>query len=527
MKILITDPVDASCIEILKEEGFDVDYSPGISPEEIQKKIVDVEAMIVRSSTNVTREVLTAGQRLKAVGRAGAGVDNIDVQTATRRGIIVMNTPGGNTISTAEHTISMMLALARNIPQAHQSVVEGKWERKKFVGSELYGKTIGIVGLGKVGSEVARRCLAFEMNVVAYDPILSSEAASKLGIALVTLQELYERSDIITVHSPLTEETKGLIGESALLRCKRGVKVINCARGGIVDEQALLNALNDGRVSGAALDVFENEPPVNFPLLKHPHVIVTPHLGASTEEAQEKVAIQIAHQIADVLKGRGISGSVNADIIAMAMRDDVRPFFELAEKLGKLIAQLLDGNLRTITVGVTGEMLHESLHALGAAVLKGILEARLDEPINYLNAPIIARERGIGLQFHQDEKHDLYSNVLSVGYGTEQERQKFSGTVFGNRDVRIISIDKFHFEIKPEGHLLFYSNIDRPGMLAAVGGILARHDINIGGLSLGRYGPGEKALTVISVDNPVSKQILAEIAKLEGVSDVRLAVLST
>ena len=525
MTILITDPVDQACIDILKTEGCTVDYKPGITPDEIKKVIQKAEALIVRSGTNVTADIIAAAEKLKVVGRAGAGVDNIDVEAATRRGIIVMNTPGGNTISTAEHTISMMLALARNIPHAHQSLREGKWERKKFVGTELYGKTLGIIGLGKVGTEVARRCSAFEMKIIAYDPILSSEYALKFGVELVGLSDIFQRSDFITVHSPLTKETKNLIDEKSLLKCKRGVRIINCARGGIVDEHALFNALESGLVGGAALDVFETEPPKDSPLLKHPRVVAMPHLGASTEEAQEKVAIQIAHQVVDALKGRGISGSVNADSIGTAMREELQPYLELAEKLGKLIAQLMSGKLKSITVSVSGDLLRDSLTVLSAALLRGVLEKVLFEPVNYLNAPIIARERGINVQLHQDEGHELYSNVFSVRYETDRERRRFSGTVFGNKDVRIISIDSFHFEIKPVGNLMFYSNIDRPGMLAAVGSVLAKSNINIAGLSLGRYGPGQQALTVISLDNPVSERILSEIASLDGISDVKVVTL--
>ncbi|MBI4547556.1 MAG: phosphoglycerate dehydrogenase [Ignavibacteriae bacterium] len=450
MNILITDPVDKQCIDILNAEGFSVYYRPGLSYEEFLKVIVDVDALIVRGQTKVTAEVLETGKNLKVVGRAGAGVDNIDVEAATRRGVIVMNTPGGNTISTAEHTMSMMLALARNIPQAFESLRENMWERSKFIGTELYGKTLGIIGLGKVGTEVARRALAFEMKVIAYDPLLSQESGQKIGVEIVQLDDLYERSDVISIHSPLTSETKGMIGQKALSKCKRGVKIINCARGEILDETALLEALEEGRVGGAALDVFTIEPPTGSPLLLHPNVIATPHLGASTEEAQEKVAIQIAHQIADALKERGVVGSVNADIIQLAIRKEIRPYLLLAEKLGRLLAQLMEGKLKTVTVGVTGEFLRESLTLLSSAVLKGIFEKVLFEPVNYINAPVIARERGIAVQLHQEDEHELYSHVLSVKYETDKESRQFDGTVFGNRDIRIISIDGFILRSSPK-----------------------------------------------------------------------------
>ena len=523
--ILITDDVDRQCVDILEAEGFRVEYHPALGPAEILKAVEPVEGLIVRSRSRVTSHVLEAGKKLKVVGRAGAGVDNIDVAAATRHGIIVMNTPGGNTISTAEHTLSMMLALARNIPQANQSLREGKWERSAFVGTELYGKTLGVIGLGKVGSEVSRRASAFGMKIVAFDPAQSEEMAGKVNAQLVGLPDLLRQSDFITLHSPLIPETKGLIGKESLALCKHGVRIINCARGGIVDEAALLGALESGAVAGAALDVFEQEPPSNTPLIRHPNVVVTPHLAASTEEAQEKVAIQIARQVADFLQGRGVSGSVNADSISLGLKDELRPFLLLGEKLGRLVAQLKDGKLKSVTVSASGEPLGEFLPALGAAVLKGAFEGVLDEPVNYLNAPVIARERGIGVQLVRESALLRYAQVLSVRYQTEKESRHFSGTLFGEKDLRIVGIDGFHFEMNPDGHLILYSNIDRPGMLAAVSSLLARAHINIAGLSLGRFESGSRALTVISIDTPAPEAVLKEIALLDGVSDVKMITL--
>src|ERR1051326_3501543 len=525
MKVLITDAVDPQCIEILKQEGLEVDYAVGGTPDQIRERISSADALIVRSSTQVTAELLEAGKLLKVVGRAGGGGDNIDGDTATRRGIVVMNTPGGNTVSTAEHTISMMLALARNIPQASQSVKEGKWDRKTYVGTEVQGKTLGVIGLGKVGAEVARRAACLGMKVLAFDPAQSKEFATKIGAELVGFTDVLKGSDFVSVHSPLLPETKGLIGEHALQQCKLGVRIINCARGGIVDEQALLKALEAGKVAGAALDVFEKEPPVDSPLVSHPKVIVTPHLGASTDEAQEEVAIQIAHQVADALHGRDISGSVNADIVRIAMQTGASSYLYLAGKLGQLLSQLKEGNLRSIVISVYGKVLRDALPAVSAAVLKGVFEKVLVEPVNLLNAPMIARERGISVQLRQSDEHGLYMHVLSVEYQTEKEQRQFSGTVFGADDARIVGIDEFHFEIKPEGNLLLYHNIDRPGMLASVSSILAKSNINIGGLSLGRLGPGKKALTVVSVDTKIPHPVPAQISRLDGVSDVKNANL--
>ncbi len=525
MKILIADSVDKQCIDILKNEGFEVVDWSGSSVENIIKEIATADGLIVRSQTKVTAQMLEAAPMLKVVGRAGAGVDNIDVPAATRRGVLVMNTPGGNTISTAEHTMSLMLSLARNIPQANQSLREGKWDRKSFSGVELFEKTLGIVGLGKVGTEVARRSLALGMTVIAFDPIHSSESAAKLGIELVNLDQIFKRSDFISIHSPLTAETKDLINEKTLSRCKQGVRIINCARGGIVNEHDLLRALENGHVAGAALDVFQEEPPRDRSLILHPHVVATPHLGASTEEAQEKVALQIAHQIADFLKERGVTGAVNGEMIRYMFRKEFRPYIELAERLGRLLSQLKVGDLRSVTIMVNGTFLHELSTVLGSVLIKGIFEKMLSEPVNYVNALALAKERGITVHVVQGDDHILYANVIGVEYETAKERRKFSGTVFGNSDLRIIGIDEFHFEMRPYGIFLLYSNLDRPGMLASVSNILANAKINIGGLSLGRYTGGTTALTIIALDETPSQEVITKISTVDGVSDVRLIFL--
>ncbi|MCS7228769.1 MAG: phosphoglycerate dehydrogenase [Candidatus Kryptonium sp.] len=527
MKVLITDPIEESCVNILRNEGFEVDLKPGISKDELKSIINDYVALIVRSGTKVTADIINEARKLKIIGRAGAGVDNIDVDAATRRGIIVMNTPGGNTISTAEHTMSLILALARNIPQACNDLKAGNWNRKKFMGVELYGKTIGIIGLGRIGREVAIRCKAFGMNVIGYDPVLSSEIAMKLGIELVSdLNEIYRRSDFITVHVPLNDETRGMIGKNELAKCKRGVRIINCARGGIIDEMALLEAIESGHVAGAALDVFSEEPPPkDHPLIKHPKVIVTPHLGAATEEAQEKVAIQIAHQIADALKERAIVGAVNAEILQLAMNEEIKPYLLLAEKIGSFQAQILKGKLLGVSGIFVGEMLKNSSQILISAFLKGLLNYLMSEPVNYINAPVIANEMGLSVSERTSEDKGNYTHLLKFEVRTDKEKRTVAGTVFGNKDIRIVGVDDFHFEFKPEGILLVYSNIDRPGMLASVSSILARSNINIAGLSLGRYGVGKNALTVMSVDNEISQDVLREISSVDGIFDVRVVKL--
>ncbi len=525
MKVLITDPIEQVCTDLLQKEGIQVDARPGLPPDEIKKIIGSYDALIVRSGTKVTADIIAEAKEMKVIGRAGAGVDNIDVGAATRKGIVVMNTPGGNTISTAEHTMALMLSMARNVPQSFHDLQNGKWERKKYMGTELCGKTLGVIGLGKVGREVAARAKAFEMNVIGYDPLLAAEVASKLGLETVSLDDIYKRSDFITVHTPLTEETRGILGEKSFALCKRGVRVINCARGGIIDEQALLKALESGQVAGAAFDVFVKEPPVDNPLLKHPKVVATPHLGASTEEAQEKVAKQIGEQLVDFFKGRGIAGAVNIIDYQTAVSDELRAYLVLAEKLGSLHAQLLNGKVKSITASYRGALLQKSSELLSTAVLKGLLDKMMYAPVNFVNASVLAKEMGISVSEMKEQDGEHYSQLLTITMQTDKEERSISGTVFGENEMRIVGMDRFHFEIVPEGHLMFYSNLDRPGMLAAVGSLLAASKINIAGMSLGRSAPGEKAITVMSVDSDIPAPVLKEISKIEGVFEVKTAKL--
>jgi D-3-phosphoglycerate dehydrogenase len=521
MKVLVTDPIEQVCTDILAKEGIEVDAKPGLPPDEIKKIIGGYDGLIVRSGTKVTADIIAEAKSMKVIGRAGAGVDNIDVGAATRKGIAVMNTPGGNTISTAEHTMALMLSLARNVPQSYQSIQNGKWDRKKYTGTELFGKTLGVIGLGKVGREVAIRAKAFGMSVIGYDPLLSAEAASNLGFEPVPINDITVRPDFIPVHTPLTEETRAVLGEKAFAACKHGVRIINCARGGIVDEEALLKALESGKVAGAALDVFIKEPPGDNPLFKHPKFIATPHLGASTEEAQEKVAKQIGEQLVDFFKGRGIAGAVNIIDYQTAVSDELRSYLMLAEKIGSLQAQLLSGKIKSISASYRGALLQNSSELLSTAFLKGMLDGLMYAPVNFVNAPVIAKEMGIALSEKKEKDGEHYPYLLTVEVLTDREERTVSGTVFSQKEMRIVGIDKFHFEIVPEGRLLFYSNLDRPGMLAAVGGILASAKINIAGVSLGRSAPGDKAITIMSIDNEIPEPVLKEISKVEGVFEVK------
>jgi D-3-phosphoglycerate dehydrogenase len=406
------------------------------------------------------------------------------------------------------------------------SLVKGEWDRKRFTGTEVFEKTLGIIGLGKIGREVARRCQGFGMKAIGYDPVLSSDVALKLDIEPVTLDDLFRRSDFITVHTPLTPETKWLLNDSTLAQCKPGVRVVNCARGGIVDENALLRALDSGRVAGAALDVFESEPPRDNPLFSHPRVVVTPHLGASTEEAQEKVAVQIAHQIADALHERGYSGLVNGAALQLSIKDEVKPFLSLAEKLGSLAAQLALGKFRQLTVVATGELVSSSLELMKAGVLKGILAHVSPDPVNFVNAPVLAAEMGLVVGEERAGAGEYFSNLLGLRYVTEKETREVAGTVFGRSTIRLVRMDNFRFEVRPEGHLLVYNNIDRPGMLAKVGLIMAKHNVNIAGVSLGRSRMGENALTVMNIDSDIPPAGMKELLAEEGVSNLKLVRLA-
>ncbi len=520
-RILITDAVDQKCRTILESAGFEVTFEAGMPPEKIKSVISNYNALVVRSETQVTQELISLMDNMIVIGRAGTGVDNIDVDSATRKGIIVMNTPGGNTISTAEHTMALMLGMCRNLAQANQSMKEGKWERKKFKGTELEGKTLGVVGLGKVGREVAVRSKAFGMNIIGYDPVISMESAERLGVTFVDLDKIFSDSDIITVHVPLSEETENLISAETLKKCKKGVKIINCARGGIVNEQALLEALNSGKVSAAAFDVYVKEPPeVIEGLFQHDKVLTTPHLGASTEEAQEKVAVQIGEQIVDLLKNKSVRGTVNAASFESLANEELKPFIILSEQLGLLLSQLSKEHLKNLNINLSGHFLHKFSEILAKSFLKGFLSKKIDEPVNLVNSKLFAEERGIILNEVKSNENENYKNLISVEFIGETGRKLLAGTVFGKEEIRIVKIDDYRVELRPEGNMLFYRNIDKPGMLASVGRILSEENINIAGLSLGRQQTSKEALTIITTDESINKKAIQRIISIDGIWDV-------
>lgn len=521
IKVLITDPIEKSCVDILTQNNFEVNLKPGLKEDEIINIIKDYEILIVRSGTKVNQNIISKAKILKLIGRTGAGVDNIDVESATRKGIIVMNTPGGNTLSTAEHTMALLLAMCRNISQASAELRSGIWNRKKYMGTELYDKTIGIIGLGKIGKEVAIRCKAFGMKVIGYDPLISTEFANKLGIEIVELNHLLRNSDIITIHIPLSPETKYFFDEEKFALCKKGVKIINAARGGIVSEKALLDALQSEKISAAALDVFEKEPPI-FPneLITHPKVTATPHIGASTEEAQEKVAIQIAEQIVEYYKNKKLIGAVNAVALEKEINDEIKPFVSLAEKLGSIQAQLTKSKLKKISITFSGMLLHNFRDTLTAALLKGLLSKLITANVNLINAQLLAEETGIIITEKIETENETFRNLLTVEFQTESDSHSFSGTIFGKSEIRIVKVDDFPVEINPSQYMLIYYNIDQPGMLASVGKILAHENINIAGLSLGRKSKGSEAITIMNIDSYIDKTIHDKISALDGVFDV-------
>ena len=496
-----------------------VDERGILKKEELLPIIGDYDALIVRSGTKVTEEIIAAAKNLKVIGRAGIGVDNIDVPAATRRGIVVMNTPGGNNVTTAELAISMMLASARHIPQANAALRAGRWERSKFVGSEVMGKTLGVIGLGNIGRVVADRAMGLQMKVVAYDPFVT-EQTKPLAVELVSLDELYARSDFITVHVPLLPETKNLIDAAALAKTKPGVRIVNCARGGIVDEQALADAIRSGHVAGAAIDVFAEEPPkADDPLIALPQVVATPHLGASTGEAQVNVAIAIAEQVVAFLTRGAITAAVNMPALTPEQRDVIGPFLVLGEKLGSLAGQLCGidtppcaGAPVEVAIEYSGEVVDHPTKAITAAILRGLLLPMLGADLNYVSAPVIARERGIHVTETTTMQPSDYRNRIAVkvrfSSGTTHE---VAGAVFGRSTIRLVKLDGFSLEAVPDGYILALYNRDVPGVVGRVGTLLGRHHGNIAGLELGREKTGGQAVSLFHVDDPVPPEVLAEL----------------
>ncbi len=523
VKVFVSDPVAEQGIEILKNE-FDVDIATGLEPSELIRRIGNYEALIVRSETQVTKDVINAGKKLMIIGRAGVGVDNIDVNAATERGIIVVNAPEGNTISAAEHTIAMMMAISRNIPQANASLKSKKWERKKFMGVEVRDKTLGVIGLGRIGSEVAKRALGMEMKILAYDPFISPDRAKDLGVELTTVEDIIRRADYITVHTPLTKETKDLIGNKEFAIMKKGARVINCARGGIINEEALAKAVKDGIVSAAAIDVFVKEPPFESPLLGLDNIVVTPHLGASTEEAQINVAVTVAEQIVNALKGLPVKNAINMPYVKAEAMQILEPYFPLAEKMGKLCMQLIGSNYEKVEISYCGEISDQNVAPLTLAVLKGLLEPVLGAGVNYVNAPGIARDRKIKVIESKSKTGASYPSQILIKLSKKGEEKIVSGTIIG-KEPRIVQIDEYRIDVVPTGFMIVTRIEDHPNIIGPCCMILGKNNINIAGMQVGRITAGGEAIMVLNIDSEVSDEILDEIRSVDGITDAKLVVL--
>jgi D-3-phosphoglycerate dehydrogenase len=530
MNVLVCDPISPKGIALLQQrQEFKVTVLKQKTPEaELLPLVGEVHAMIVRSETKVTRKVIEAARNLRVVGRAGVGVDNVDVDAATQRGIVVMNTPGGNTISTAELTFSMLMALARKIPQAHMSMKEGKWSRKDFQGTELYNKTLGILGLGRIGTEVAKRAQAFGMKVLAYDPFLTLARAKALQVDLrENVDEVYHAADFITVHMPMTDETKGMINAAAFGKMKKGVRILNCARGGIVKEADLCAALQSGQVGGAGLDVYETEPPpADFQLRSLPQVVMTPHLGASTHEAQENVGIEVAEAITDYLLSGGVRNAVNLPNLDAQTFQVVKPFLNLGEKLGRLLAQLAPKRNDRIVVTYGGRAVQLPSDPVTRSVLKGFLELAGGKEVNQVNVHTLATDLGLEVQEIKSSEETDFNEWLHVAVFSGGQKTSAAGSIFGAKSLpRIVRLNSQPVEIVPEGVLFLMNNKDRPGVVGYIGTLMARHNVNIASMSLHRDTAGGKALTVLNLDSVPPAELLAEIQKDPDISNVRVAKL--
>ncbi len=521
-RILVADPIADEGIQRLASADHQVDVRTGQGPEALEQIIGDYDALVVRSETKVTARLIAAGERLRVIGRAGVGVDNVDLEAATRRGIAVVNAPTGNTVAAAEHTMALMLALARNIPQADASLRRGEWRRQDFIGVEVRNKVLGIVGLGKVGSEVARRATAFQMRVIAHDPFVPPDYARNLGVELVALNKLLAESDFITIHTPLSATTKRLVGREQFKLLKPGVRIINAARGGLIDEALLEAALEADQVAGAALDVFSTEPPQGLRLLESPRVVATPHLGASTAEAQVEVAVEVAEQVLATLRGEPAPFTVNAPFVPAEVRSALAPYIPVATTLGKVAIQLAEGQLQSITLAFSGEIAQYDTALLNAAALVGILSFATEERVNLVNAPLFARQRGLHVVEQKDPGGDYFTNLVTVEVHTDQGVTRLSGTSIDDR-THLVRVGDYSLDVELAGpYLLFTEHVDRPGMIGRVGTITGERDINISFMAVGRMGPRDRATMVVGLDDSMPEDVLEEIRASPGVTSATL-----
>ncbi len=527
IKILVADPVSESGLQVFAGNGhFKVETRQKLDEKELKKAVADVDAIIVRSETKITAEVLAAGKKIKIVGRAGVGVDNIDVAAASRQGVVVVNVPGGNTISAAEHTMALLLSLSRNIPEANTSVKAGEWKRSQFTGTELQGKTLGLIGLGRIGREVAKRAQSFGLRVIGNDPYASEEYAKNFNIALSSLDDLYAQSDFISVHVPLTDTTKHLLNAKTIAKLRPGVRLINCARGGIIDEKALAQAISSGHVKGAALDVFEEEPPKkDNPLFGLANVIVTPHLGAATEEAQVKVAQELAETLRDYFLHGTVRNAVNLPAIDAEEYRELEPYILLAEKLGKFVSQSFEGPVKELRLTYAGEISQKNTTPMTLAALQGFLSPILDTEVNLVNAPYLAKERGLKWTETKTSQTEDYTSLLTLRAVTAKGKFSIAGTLLAKNSPRIVLIDDLSVDVNPEGTMVVYTNQDKPGVIGHVGTILGKNRINIAAMQVGRKSSGGEAVTVVNVDSDVPESVLRLIRDFPGITQVKCVKL--
>ena len=527
-KVLVTDGISQTGLkDLLEHPHFVVDRQPTLPVDELKKVIADYDALIVRSQTKVTEELLQAAKKLQVIARAGVGVDNIDINAATRKGIIVINAPGANTIAATEHTLAMMLALARKIPQAHQKTASGQWDRNSFKGVELYKKTLGIVGMGKIGTEVAKRAKSFGMNILGFDPYLTDERAKKLGITKATLDAVARESDFITIHTPLTNDTRGIVNEEFLQKTKKGVRFVNCARGGIIDEKALIRAIQSGHVAGAALDVFEKEPVSDSELLTNPNIVVTPHLGASTVEAQEKVAQEVSAEIIEILEAKNIQHAVNMPQMSGETQAKLQAYLLLGDQMGQLAVQLLKRLAPTkIEINYYGDLIDEDTELLTRTMLKGILSYHLSDSVNLVNVLHLLKEQGVPYNVQKNATNKGFANFMELSISQGSETAKIGATVLNGYGARILKINQYRIDVKPEKYLLYIKHHDVPGMIGKVGSLLGNYQINIGTMQVGRIEVGGEAIMVLTLDKTLDNNVLKAIEQIEGIEEAELLELT-
>jgi D-3-phosphoglycerate dehydrogenase len=525
-KVLVSDPISDLGIQQLNDAiDVIVDKKTGLKEDELEAIIGDYDALLVRSQTKVTKRIMEAGKKLKVVGRAGVGVDNIDLDAATKRGIVVINAPDGNTIATCELTFAMMMSVARQIPQAYKKTVSGEWDRKTFVGVELRAKVLGIIGMGRIGSEVAKRAKVFGMEVIGYDPFLTEDRAEKMGVKLGTVNEIAAQADFITVHTPLTPETRHIIGKAQFAIMKKGVRIINCARGGIVDEVALVDAINQGIVAGAAFDVYEEEPPAaDHPFLNHPQIIVTPHLGASTIEAQENVAIDVSEEVLHILRDEPFKNAVNMPPVPANVLSVLQPYFQLGEKLGRFVGKLTESAVQEINVNYAGDLSDVDTTPLTRHIVKGVLVNHLEE-VNIVNAMHLAKLREVNIIVQKATTSKTFTNLVTVTLKSKNEERTVAGTLLSGYGERIVQIDQYPVDIAPEGTMLLISHRDKPGIIGRVGTLLGNNQVNIASMQVGRKVIGGSAVMVLSIDKEAPSDVLHELGQLTDLLHVKAITL--